>query len=138
MPEPAVTPVEAPETVPDDGQVQTDPETFPRSYVEDLRREAAEHRVKAKRADDLAARLLAATVAQATAGILADPTDLPAGDYLDDDGYPDPERIADTARALVTVKPHLADRRPVGDVDQGARPEVAGVNLAGIIRGLAG
>lgn len=115
------------------------PETFPKSYVEKLRAENAEYRTKAKRAEDLACRLLAATVRQATAGILADPTDLPASDDLyDEDGYPDPERIIDAARALVARKPHLADRRPVGSVEQGPRGEARDVNLADILRTMAG
>lgn len=130
-----------PETQGQETHQETDQgaETFPKSYVEKLRTENAEYRTKAKRAEDLASRLLAATVRQATAGILADPTDLPASDDLyDEDGYPDPERIADTARELVARKPHLADRRPAGPVEQGPREQAKDVNLAGILRTLAG
>jgi hypothetical protein len=106
--------------------------------VEDLRRESAGYRDRAKRADALAERLLAASVATATAGILADPSDLPASDdLLDDDGFPDPEAIATAARSLVERKPHLGDRRPTGTVDQGAREGAETINLAGMIRGLA-
>lgn len=112
---------------------------FARAYVERLRAENAEHRTKAKRADELAARLLAATVASATAGILADPTDLPAGDDLyDDDGFPDADRITEAAKELVSRKPHLADRRPSGPVEQGPRDQPADVSLARIMRTLAG
>ena len=50
-------------------------ETFTREYVQRLRDEAAGHRVKAKRADALAARLV--TAQAALTGKLADPTDLP-------------------------------------------------------------
>ena len=75
--------------------------------------------------------MLAATVREATAGILADPTDRPAIDDLyDEDGYPDPERIADAARELVARKPHLADRRPAAPVEQGPRDQAKDVNLA--------
>ncbi len=43
-------------------QAEEEPETFPREYVERLRREAAEHRTRAQRADDLAGRLHTALV----------------------------------------------------------------------------
>lgn len=78
-------------------------------------------------------------VTEATAGILADPTDLPASDDLyDDDGYPDADKISDAAKELVSRKPHLADRRPAGPVEQGPRDQPADVNLAGLMRTLAG
>lgn len=54
---------------------ETVPDTFPRDYVEKLRKEAADARVKAKDRDDLAHRLHATLVA--SAGRLADPSDLP-------------------------------------------------------------
>lgn len=129
------------DTPPADSDTGDDQEgdTFTREYVEKLRSEAAEHRVRAKRADELHRRLLDATVRDATTGILADPTDLPLSDELcDDDGYPDPDRITEAARTLVERKPHLADRRPTTPVDQGARPDVADVDLAGMMRRLAG
>lgn len=114
------------------------PDTFSRAYVEKLRAENAENRTKAKRADELAARLLAVTVEQATAGILADPTDLPvSSDLYDEDGYPDVDRIEEAARELVARKPHLADRRPTGPLEQGPRDQAKGVNLASILRTLA-
>lgn len=114
-------------------------ETFSRAYVEKLRTENAEHRTKAKRADELASRLLAATVQDATRGILADPTDLALSDDLyGEDGFPDPEKITEAARALVERKPHLGDRRPTTGVEQGPRSEAPGVDLAGMLRTLAG
>ena len=114
-------------------------ETFSRAYVEKLRAENAEHRTKAKRAEVLASRLLAATVEKATTGILADPTDLPVSDDLyDDDGFPDADKITEAARALVERKPHLADRRPSAPVEQGPRGQPAEVDLAGMVRSLAG
>lgn len=115
-------------------------EMFPRSYVEQLRHESAEHRTRAQRADELSARLMAATVATATAGILTDPTDLATSsdELLDEDGYPDPQRIATAARELVARKPHLADRRPTGDIGQGATVTPAPVSLSGLLRSRAG
>ena len=116
----------------------TEPDTFPRDYVEKLRAETAKYRTRAAHADVLAERLLAATVREATADLLADPSDLPLDDDLvDDDGLPDLDKIKDAAKALVARKPHLARRRPVGDVGQGARTEAAPTSLVELLRGTA-
>ena len=65
-----------------------------------------------------------ASVAQ-HATTLADPADLlahvDAADLTDDDGTPDPEKITVATAALLAKKPHLASRKPAGDIDQGAR-----------------
>lgn len=75
----------------------------------------------------------------ATSGILTDSTDLPPeGDYLDEDGFPDVEKVTEAAKALVEAKPHLGDKRPSQPVEQGPRSESAHVNLAGMVRQLAG
>lgn len=133
------TPQEAHEGAQTPEAPETDSETFSRAYVEKLRAENAEHRTKAKRAEELASRLLVATVEKATTGILADPTDLPmTNDLYDDDGFPDPDKITNAARALVERKPHLADRRPSAPVEQGPRGQPADVDLAGMVRTLAG
>lgn len=119
---------------------QQEPETFPRKVVEDLRRENAAYRDRAKRADEAARRLAEATVREATAGILADASDLAWSDELnDDDGWPDPEKIAQAARELVQRKAHLGARTPTGDVGQGQRGEdTPTVSLAGLLRAGAG
>lgn len=142
---PEVSDTAAPAPTPADTDAQNgtggdqDPETFPREYVQKLRRESAGYRARAQRADEAARRLLALTVREATSGILADPTDLPLdGDLVDDDGWPDPEKIKAAAEELVQRKPHLGDRRPRGDVGQGARPDTQPVNLAELIRRRAG
>lgn len=143
-PDAAHAPSNVPEAAPGspDQDKGREAQTFDKDYVEKLRKEAAEARTKAKRADELAARLLEATIASATSGILADASDLRANvsdeDLLDDDGLPDPEKIKTAASELAQRKPHLADRRPAGNVDQGARPQPESVDLAGMIRGLAG
>lgn len=119
-------------TEPDDATTDTDPETFPRSVVEELRRENAEQRVKAKHADDLARRLhLALTTAT---GRLADPTDLP----FDEVHVDDPAALTVALDELLGRKPHLASRRPSGDVGQGATGQTDSVDLAGILRARAG
>jgi hypothetical protein len=103
------------DAVPDD---QGEQETFPRAYVVRLREEAAEHRTRAKRAEEAETRLRAAAVGQAAAGVLTDPTDLAwSEDLADEAGWPDPVRIRAAAEALVERKPYLG--RPTGDVGQG-------------------
>jgi hypothetical protein len=132
---------DTPEPATGDGDGATDPDgdTFPRTYVEELRRESAGYRERAGRADAALDRLAQATIREATAGILADPTDLTfdAESMADDDGWPDPEKIAQAARDLVGRKPHLGDRRPTGDVGQGARTGDEPVDLAGMLRARA-
>jgi hypothetical protein len=58
-------------------------------------------------------------------------------DLTDDDGLPDVERITEAVKALVARKPHLARRRPTGDVGQGARPETPPTSLVELLRGTA-
>lgn len=111
---------------------QEDAETFPRAYVEKLRQEAAEARVRAKRADDLARELFTARVA--ATGRLADPNDLPFDDAL----LADMPALEAAIDELVAQHPHYAARRPRGDVGQGATGSDAGtVNLAGLLRARA-
>lgn len=144
-------PTEAPTTPPDgvppitpsggpaDDQPDDDdgPETFAREYVEQLRRENAAARVKAKHADTLGQRLVTSYAAQT--GRLADPTDLAYSDDLcDEHGVPDQTKVTAAVDELLERKPHLASRRPTGDVGQGARPAEAGVSLAGLLRAGAG
>lgn len=118
----------------DDGLRQT----FDRPYVEQLRRSEAGYRQRAKHADALGERLV--TAYAAATGRLADATDLAYDAALcDDDGLPDPGKVTAAVDALLEAKPHLASRRPVGDVGQGARPgQDAGVSLAGLLRAGAG
>ncbi len=109
-----------------------DPETFPREYVVQLRQEAAEHRTRAARAGDLGQRLHTALVA--ASGRLADPSDLP----YDEAHLDDTEALETAVDDLLARKPHLASRRPSGDVGQGATGTSGDVDLAGMLRGLAG
>jgi hypothetical protein len=104
-------------------------ETFDRESVQKLRGEAASHRVKAKRADALAASLVTATAA--LTGKLADATDLPyTDDLLDEDGFVDEDKVRAAVDELVKRKPHLAARRPTGKIGQGAGPNAGGRILA--------
>lgn len=92
-----------------------DDEMFPREYVENLRNENAKYRQRAQESDTLANRLHTELV-RAT-GRLADPSDLP----FDEDHLADAGKMVAAIDDLLTAKPHLATRRPVGDIGQGAR-----------------
>lgn len=107
---------------------QTEPETFPRSYVEELRQENGKYRQRAQKADDLAHRLHTALVERT--GRLADPTDLP----FDDAHLDDADSLTAAIDELLEHKPHLATRKVSGDIGQGAS-STRTVDLAAIMRG---
>lgn len=116
----------------DDDEIDSDATTFNRAYVEKLRRESAGYRERAQRADELAARLHSALVA--ATGRMADPSDL-AFDaaHLDDE-----QALTNAIDELLARKPHLATRRPFGDVGQGNRGgTVEPANLADMLRARA-
>ncbi|MDP9429961.1 MAG: hypothetical protein M3P31_00270 [Actinomycetota bacterium] len=122
-----------PDPAADLGPDPAETEVFDREYVQKLRDEAAGHRVRAKRTDALNARL--ATAQAALTGKLADPTDLPfTDDLLDDDGLVDEAKVHAAVDDLIKRKPHLAARRPTGNVGQGARPELPEIGLAAMLR----
>ncbi|CCK58951.1 hypothetical protein [Mycobacterium canetti] len=110
-----------------------EPETFPRSYVQELRQENGRYRQRAQQADAYAQRLHTELV-RAT-GRLADPTDLPFNaEHLDD-----ADKLTAAIDDLLSRKPHLVNRRPVGDIGQGATTPLSGnpVDLAAILRAQA-
>jgi hypothetical protein len=111
---------------------ETDADTFPREVVEKLRQENGKYRQRAQKADDYAKRLHTALVA--ATGRLADPTDLPyVEEHLDD-----ADALTAAVDDLLDRKPHLASRRPSGDIGQGATATSAGtVDLAAMLRGRA-
>ena len=104
------------------------PDTFPREYVEKLRDENAKYRQRAQRSDDLANRLHTALV-EAT-GSLQDASDLP----FDESHLDDPEALQQAIDELLAAKPHLAARRPRGDVGQGQTGTSNTVDLAEMLR----
>ncbi len=123
--------------MPDDQQqeIDEDGDTFPRTYVERLRTESAEHRTKAKAAaealEPLQQRLHALVVAGT--GRLADPSDLPFdAAHLDDEAA-----LSTAIDTLLTSKPHLASRRVKDDIGQGAGTPKTEVSLAGLLAGRA-
>lgn len=103
-------------------------ETFPREYVEKLRAENAETRIKAKKADEYARRLH--TALTAATGRLQDAEDLP----FDASHLDDPEALEAAITELLERKPHLATRRVTGDIGQGVTETSSGVDLAGLLR----
>ena len=112
-------------------QTETEPDTFPRAYVQELRDENAKYRQRAQRADDLAARLHTALVA--ATGRLADPTEL----AYDETHLQDADALTAAIDDLLARKPNLATRRPTGEVGQGASVAVETVDLAGLLRARA-
>lgn len=90
-------------------------ETFPRSVVEKLRTENGKYRQRAQEADAYAQRLHFELVR--ASGRLADPSDLP----FDAEHLGDAEAMTTAIDALLSDKPHLASRKPVGDIGQGRR-----------------
>lgn len=109
-------------------QESTEPDVFPRAVVEDLRKENAKYRTRAQQSDALATRLHVELV-RAT-GRLADPSDLPYDpEHLDDEAV-----LTAAIDDLLTRKPHLGDRRPRGDVGQGAIETGSGFNLLDVLR----
>jgi hypothetical protein len=107
------SPVDAPtdptpgEGMPETAEGDTEPETFPRDYVEKLRTEAKSWRLKAGRADELEARLHSELTK--SDGRLADPADLP----FDPEHLADPQKHADAITELLKAKPHFASRIPI-------------------------
>lgn len=112
----------------DEGTDGEESDTFPRKVVEDLRRENAKYRERAKDRDRLAERLHVALVA--ATGRLADPTDLP----FDEGHLEDADALNGAIEELLAAKPHLASRKPRGDVGQGVSGSSTSVDLAGMLR----
>lgn len=106
-----VAPVDTPAAEDEDAG----PDTFPREVVEKLRQENGKYRQRAQQAEGYAQRLHTELV-KAT-GRLADPTDL----EFDESHIDDPDALAADVDDLLARKPHLASRKPVGDIGQGQR-----------------
>lgn len=108
--------------------------TYDAAYVAQLRQEAAEGRVKSKRADALARQATKAIAAHD--GRLIDAEDLAFDEqFLDDEGLVDRDRVIAAIESLIERKPHLAARRPSTTIAQGAQPEPDRVSLLDYLRG---
>lgn len=107
-------------------------DTFPRSYVEKLRKSEAKYRDRAKRTDTLERQLHTALVK--LDGRLADPEDLPFNEeYLED-----PDALAEAVTDLVARKPGLKAQQFSGDAGAGARGDKPKppADLISLIRGM--
>jgi hypothetical protein len=118
-------------------EAQTDTQeavqTFDAEYVKSLRAEAAEYRVKAKRADALAKQALTALVK--ADGRLIDPSDMEfSEDLLSKDGTVDAQALEAALDALIDAKPHLARKRPTAPLAQGVRAHKSEPNLLQLIQ----
>ena len=123
-PEPEPAPAEEPDEEP-----EPEPDMFPREVVEKLRQENGKYRQRAQHADALARRLHAELVR--VRGRLADPTDLD----FDESHLDDPDALSEAIDDLLAKKPHLASRRPVGDIGQGSRgPSSEPFSLLGLLK----
>lgn len=125
---------------PDGVEVNPDesPESFPAAYVKKLRKENADYRTRAGRADELeekntamATRLHAALVARD--GRLANPDDLPFNpDHLEDE-----TALTAAITDLIKSRPGLKARSAGGDIGHGNRGTAnhKPVSLIDMIRG---
>lgn len=101
------------------GEVNEDGDTFPRDYVEGLRRESAGYREKAKaaeaRADELARALFTAQVA--ATGKVENPAEIPFDAAIVDDI----DAINAIVDAAITTRPYIKARTfaPVGQGERG-------------------
>lgn len=105
---------------------ETAGDTFPRSYVEDLRKESANYRDRAKQAEERAdalAKRLHSELVRAT-GRLENPADL----AYDADHLDDADKLKAAIDALLADRPYFAKRKVAGDIGQGNRgaPAVIG------------
>lgn len=104
---------------------------FDREYVKSLRDENKRYRLKAKTADELAARLHEQLVK--ADGRLQDHTDLPF-----DPEHLDGEKLTEAIDELLERKPHLRSRRVSEDIGAGNRGDAGSVSsdLIGLIRNI--
>ena len=112
---------------PGDDNAGNEAETFPREYVEKLRDENARYRQRAGKADELSKRVHRLMVERT--GRLADPDDL----AFDEEHLDDEDALTAALDDLLAHKPHLAARRPRGDIGQGIG-DSGPTDLAAILR----
>ena len=118
----------------DQAGVEDDKEqTFDLKYVEKLRKEAGDNRVKAKEQEEVIEGLKRRLFLNEVKGLgkLADPTDLPYDAELVDD----PDKLKEAVDDLLARKPHLGRRVPNGDAGLGVGSEhSSGVDILGMMR----
>ena len=105
-----------------------EPETFPRSYVEDLRQENGKYRQRAQTGRPYAQRLHTELV-RAT-GKLADPTDMP----FDETHLDSPDTLTEAIDELLHASRTWPRVGRPDDIGQGATPSASTVDLAALLR----
>jgi hypothetical protein len=125
---------DAPETPVATENSESAGDTFPRSYVEELRKESAGYRDRSKHAEERADALgkrLHRELVKATQR-LENHDDLP----FDAEHLDDADKLTAALDALLADRPYLKARKVTGDAGQGNRGGTAGgVNLLGLLRG---
>lgn len=130
------TPNGAPDAQPDgNADIPADSDTFPRSYVENIRKESAGYRERAKaaeeRADTLAKRLHSELVKASNR--LENPDDLP----FDAEHLDDADKLTAALDAVLADRPYIAKRVVKGDAGQGNRGSAeTGLNLFNLLKGV--
>lgn len=118
------TPADAPVTAPvveDTSATDEAAQTFSADYVRELRREAAENRVRAKLTDAANDRLLASYVNHD--GRLIDPDLITVSpELVGEDGLVDPVKVTAAIDTLIAEKPNYMRAKPA-PVPQGVREE---------------
>lgn len=130
----AVTAGDAPGAQPANADVSAGGDTFPRSYVEELRKESGGYRDRAKAAEansEAVAKRLHRELVKAS-NRLENADDLPYdAEHLDD-----ADKMAEAIEALLTDRPYLARRVVKGDAGQGNRGGAdSGLNLLAMLTG---
>jgi len=127
---PDTTPAQVSPTLEETAPVEdTQPQTFPADYVQELRQEAADYRTRSK---SMATQLVQAWAA--VDGRLLDPTDLPLSAVeVSEDGAISRDAVTAAIDALVKAKPHLAAQRPA-PIPQGVQQETEPVSLLRILQ----
>lgn len=129
----AETAVSAPEKEQGTINGESASDVFPRSYVEELRKESAGYRDRAKQAEERAdalAKRLHGELVRAT-----DKLENPADLAYDADHLDDSDKLAAAIDALLNDRPYLRKRKVAGDAGQGPRGAETGVNLLELLRG---
>lgn len=130
-PEPATEPTEPVELAADpepadDDDPDDDSDTFPREYVERLRRENQTYRDRARAAESTAWRALVESTGLV---VNADEVPRPDGAALDLDG------ALAAAREAIAARPYIAARRARGNIGQHEGPgSTTAVSLSSLLR----
>ena len=124
----------APDAQPGGNNDNSSGDTFPRSYVEELRKESAGYRDRAKQAEErgdaLAKRLHTALVTATNR--LENPADL----VFDAEHLDDVDKLGAAIDALLSDRPYMAKRVVKGDAGQGPRGDnAASVSLLDMLKG---